>query len=53
VSGIADKAAIAKLLESIISRTNRLGGIRVFPYGIPRPDLFHIDVDIGPGGPIG
>ena len=53
ISGIADKAAISKLLESIISRTERLGGIRVFPYGIPRPDLFRVDIDIGPGGPIG
>jgi hypothetical protein len=49
VSGIARRDAIAKLLASIIERSNHLGGIQVFPYGIPYPDVYHVDIDIGPG----
>lgn len=53
VSGIADRNDISKLLESIFTKTKSLGGVRVFPYGIPYPELFHVDVDIGPGAPMG
>ncbi len=51
ISGLADKTAAAKLLAEILVQTKGLGGIHVFPYGIPKPDIFHVNIDIGPGSP--
>ena len=53
VSGVADRASLAKIFESAIDKTKGLGGVHVFPYGIPKPDLFHVEIDIGPGAPMG
>lgn len=52
VSGIGDKAAIGKLLSDILDKTPHIGGVVIFPYGIPFPDLYRVDLDIGPGAPI-
>jgi hypothetical protein len=51
VSGMADKATVAKLLGEVLDQTPHLGGVVIFPYGIPYPDLYHVNFDIGPGAP--
>ncbi len=47
VSGIGDKAAITKLIDEVVGKTPHLGGVIVFPYGIPFPDIYHVDIDLG------
>jgi hypothetical protein len=50
VSGIVDADGIAKLLGRILVETPRLGGVVVFPYGIPWPEIFRVEIDLG--GPV-
>jgi hypothetical protein len=50
VSGILDAGAVSKFLGRIIVDTPRLGGIVIFPYGIPWPEIFRVNIDIG--GPV-
>jgi hypothetical protein len=56
VSGIMEAGETSKLLSEILTKTPRLGGVTVFPYGIPWPELFRVNIDIGATvdtGPIG
>jgi len=47
VSGIIDAGEANKFLGEILLRTPRLGGVVVFPYAIPWPDIFRVNIDIG------
>jgi len=47
VDGILESTAISKLLTEILTKTPRLGGVVIFPYGIPWPEIFRINIDIG------
>ena len=46
VTAIVDKKDLAALLPKIIDRVPSLGGIEVFPYGIPVPDLYSVNVNL-------
>ena len=48
VSGIVEASDASKILGEILHGTPRIDAVRVFPYGIPRPEAFHFDVDFGP-----
>jgi hypothetical protein len=47
VSGLVDAGEANRLLGEILLKTPRLNGIVVFPYGIPWPEIFRINVDLG------
>ena len=49
MSGIADKAAISKLVSDVLGKQQQIGNIQIFPYGIPFPDIYRVEIDIGPG----
>lgn len=40
----ADKLA---LLAKILTETPQITGVSVFPYGIPFPDVFEVNIDLG------
>lgn len=51
ISGIADRAAVKDLLENVLTgRLGEIGGISVFPYGIPNIETFKVDVTLGHQG---
>jgi hypothetical protein len=41
----ADK--LASLLSIVLNQTPRLGGVSIFPYGIPYPEVFQVNVTLG------
>ncbi len=47
VCGIVDAGDTNKFLGALLTKTPRLGGVTVFPYGIPWPEVFRVNVDIG------
>ena len=47
VSGIVDGGDAERALGQIALQTPRLGGLEVFPYGIPWPEIFRVRVDLG------
>jgi len=47
VSGTIDAGDATAFLSQILVKTPRLGGVVVFPYGIPWPEIFKVNVDIG------
>jgi hypothetical protein len=47
VSGILDLSEASRFFGEILPKTPRLGGIVVFPYGIPWPEIFRVNVDLG------
>jgi hypothetical protein len=47
VQGLVQPAQIANVLTHILSETPRLRGVSVFPYGIPKPEIFQVSVDLG------
>jgi hypothetical protein len=49
VTGIVDSTELNKLLGEILLKTPRLGGVVVFPYGIPFPEIFRVNINVGPG----
>ncbi len=48
VSGVLEAGEISNVLSQILTTTPRLGGVVVFPYGIPWPDIFRVDIELGP-----
>jgi hypothetical protein len=38
---------LTTVLNQILTNTPRLRGVSVFPYGIPNPEIFQINVDLG------
>jgi len=47
VQALVDTAELATVLNQILTNTPRLRGVSVFPYGIPNPEVFQINVDLG------
>lgn len=47
VSGILDSREANTFLAEVLTKTPRFGGIGVFPYGIPWPEIFRIRIDLG------
>ncbi len=48
VSGVVNASEVQAFLGQILTNTPRLGGVVVFPYGIPWPEIFRVNIDIGP-----
>jgi hypothetical protein len=47
VTGIIDAGEASRFLGEILLKTPRLGGVVAFPYGIPWPEIFRVNIDIG------
>jgi hypothetical protein len=47
VQALVDTGRLSTILNRILTETPRLRGVTVFPYGIPRPEIFQINVDLG------
>jgi len=47
VQALVDTEELATVLNHILTNTPRLRGVSVFPYGIPNPEIFQINVDLG------
>jgi len=47
VTGVIDAGEANRFLGEILLKTPRLGGVVVFPYGIPWPEIFRVNIDIG------
>ena len=38
---------MGRFFNEVLLKTPRLGGVSVFPYGIPLPESFRVNIDIG------
>jgi hypothetical protein len=47
VSGVIDAGDANRFLSDILLKTPRLGGVVVFPYGTPWPEIFSVNNDLG------
>jgi len=47
VRAVLDRDKIGSILGKIILQTPRSKGISVFPYGIPNPEIFEVNVELG------
>jgi len=47
VQATVGASSIANILNVILHDTPRLGGVVVFPYGIPIPEIFQVNVALG------
>lgn len=47
LSGILEAGDASRILGEILTKTPRLGGVFVFPLGIPWPDIFRVNIDVG------
>ena len=47
VSGIMGAGELSQFLGAILTQTPRLTAVTVFPYGIPVPEIFHVNIDLG------
>jgi hypothetical protein len=47
VQALVDTEELATVLNHILTNTPRPRGVSVFPYGIPNPEIFQINVDLG------
>lgn len=47
VQALVDREGLATVLNQILMNTPRLRGVSVFPYGIPNPEIFQVNVDLG------
>lgn len=47
VQALVDTEELSTVLNHILTNTPRLRGVSVFPYGIPNPEIFQINVDLG------
>ena len=47
LSGDVELSKIGKLLTEILPKTPRFAGVWVFPKGIPWPEVYHVEVDLG------
>jgi hypothetical protein len=49
VAGVVDAGEVHRFLGEILAQTPRFSRVELFPYGIPFPELFRINIDIGAG----
>jgi len=47
VQALVNAEELTTVLNQILTNTPRLRGVSVFPYGIPNPEIFQINVDLG------
>jgi hypothetical protein len=47
VSGTLNSGDAIRFLGETLLKTNRLGSVVIFPYGIPWPEIFTVSIDIG------
>jgi hypothetical protein len=47
VQALVDTEQLSTVLSQILTNTPRLRGVSVFPYGIPNPEIFQVNVDLG------
>jgi hypothetical protein len=47
VSGTLSSGDAISFLGSILLKTNRLGSVVIFPYGVPWPEIFTVTIDLG------
>jgi hypothetical protein len=47
LQAFVDPGHLSAILTRILMETPRLQGVSVFPYGIPKPEIFQISVDLG------
>ena len=47
LSAFVEADRLSSILAQILAKTPRLQGVVVFPYGIPRPEVFQVNVDLG------
>ena len=47
VSGILEAGEVGRFVSEILVKTPRLGAVYGFPYGIPWPELFRVNIDLG------
>ena len=47
LSAFVDADRLSGILTQVLTKTPRLQGVVVFPYGIPRPEVFQVNVDLG------
>jgi hypothetical protein len=47
VQALVNTEELTTVLNQILTNTPRLRGVSVFPYGIPNPEIFQINVDLG------
>src|SRR5215813_7828798 len=47
VSGVIDAPDAGRVLGEILTKTEFLGNVELFPIGIPFPELFVVNVDVG------
>jgi len=47
VQAVVEADRLSNILSHILTKTPRLQGVTVFPYGIPWPEIFHVNVDVG------
>jgi hypothetical protein len=47
VSGILEAGEVGRFVSEILVKTPRLGPVYGFPYGIPWPELFRVNIDLG------
>lgn len=47
VQSLIQPSQLTAILTNILSQTPRLRGVSVFPYGIPVPEIFQVNVDLG------
>ena len=47
VSGILETGEVNRILGEIFLKTPRLDRVAVFPYGIPWPEIFRVNIDLG------
>src|SRR5262245_47649221 len=47
VAGVIDAGDASRFLSEVLLKTPRLGGVVVFPRGIPWPEVFGVNIDLG------
>ena len=47
ISGVVEASELNTFLSQILTKTPRLGLVDFFPMGIPWPEIFRVNIDIG------
>jgi len=47
IRGVVAAKSLVSLLGKVLIETSRTAGVSVFPYGIPNPEIFRVNVRLG------
>ncbi|MBI1766206.1 MAG: hypothetical protein HYR56_32785 [Acidobacteria bacterium] len=47
VCGTLEASNANQFFANILTKTPRMSGVEIFPYGIPWPEIFRVNVDLG------